>query len=67
MELASRQHRTSVDRNPIFSIIRNALKFNLREPKFSKLLWRHATRSSSCDMLCMQVLLEQYWNKLCIL
>ena len=36
MELASRQHCTGVDRNPIFSIIRNALKFNLRESKFSK-------------------------------
>ena len=36
MELASRQHCTDVDRNPIFSIIRNALKFNLRESKFSK-------------------------------
>ena len=35
MELASRQHCTGVDRNPIFGIIRNALKFNLRESKFS--------------------------------
>ena len=36
MELASRQHCTGIDRNPIFSIIRNALKFNLRESTFSK-------------------------------
>ena len=68
MELASKQHCTGVDRNPIFSIIRNALKFYLRESKFSKFSVVTCYQTPpSCDILCLQVLFVQNWYKLCIL
>ena len=48
MELASRQHCTGVDRNPLFSIIKNALKFNLRESKISKFSVEACYQTPSC-------------------
>ena len=39
----------------------------LESPNFQNFLWGHATRPPSCDILCMQVLFVQFWNKLCIL